>query len=651
VSRVGVDTGGTFTDLIAFDGTSLRVAKRLSTPGDPAAAVLDGVSRVTERAGEVVHSSTVATNALLTRAGGPTVLVATAGFEDLLELRRQARPKLYALHPVVEPPLVGEPHRIGIDERMSADGTPLRAPAEAALRELREKIAALGAKSIAVCLLHAYANPAHERAVAEALAPLGLPISLSSEVLPLPREYERTSTTVADAYVRPVMAPYLERLERALKPARLRVMLSNGGAREAEAAARHPVRTLLSGPAAGVVGALAIARAAGVEDLITFDMGGTSTDVALVSGGRIATTEDAEVAGCPIQLPMLAVHTVGAGGGSIARVDEGGALKVGPQSAGADPGPAAYGRGGREPTVTDANLVLGRLDPARFLGGEMRLDAAAARAVLAPLADRLGRSIEAAAEDVLAVADAVMARAVRRISVERGEDPARFTLVPFGGAGAMHACAVARELGISRVLVPPSPGLLCAYGALIADRIVERVETRLRDVGPRLDAALLDADFARLEAEARPLVEGTASEPCLDRTVAMRYRGQSFELMVPAAGELVAAFHGAHRARFGYALDGDPVELVSLRLRACGCAEPAPLPVEPCADGDAQIARATCIFAGRAYGASVLERRRLREGARFEGPALIVEYSATTFVPPDARAEVGRDGCLALVLK
>ncbi|MGZ3427428.1 MAG: hydantoinase/oxoprolinase family protein, partial [Polyangia bacterium] len=540
--RVGVDSGGTFTDVVAVDDAGVvRAYKLPSLPAAPWQPVLDGARHVAgSDVTELSHSTTVATNALLERRGGPVALVTTAGFEDVLEIGRQARPLLYALHPVVPAPLVDAALRFGVDERLAADGSVVRALTAEALRELVARVEAAvrerGVRAIAVCLLHAYANDAHERAIAEALAPLGLPLSRSSEVLPLPREYERTSTTVVDAYVRPVVAPYLRELDGI--GARVRVLASNGGAMSAADAAHAPARTLLSGPAAGVVGALAVARAAGVRDAITLDMGGTSTDVALIAGGQVALADEAVVAGCVLQLPMLAIHTVGAGGGSIASVDAGGALKVGPESAGAEPGPAAYDRGGTRPTVTDANLVLGRLPATGLLGGAMPLSLARARAALEPLAQALGASVEGAAEDLLAVAAAVMARAIKVVSVERGYDPARFVLLPFGGAGGLHACAVARELGMTRLLIPPSPGLLCAYGALSADVAHDFVATRLCPAGARLPPSEVAAAFLPLtQAAARALDQhgGDGVDPAarrLERAATLRYRGQSFELTI-----------------------------------------------------------------------------------------------------------------------
>jgi N-methylhydantoinase A len=681
--RVGIDTGGTFTDCVAVgDDGVVRAHKRPSEPGAPWRPVLDGArvlagdDSIGEASGasrgaslepvasgrsgsiDLVHSTTVATNALLERRGGPTLLVTTAGFEDVLELRRQTRPRLYALHPTLPDPLVPAALRLGVDERLAADGSVVRAPTPETLAELRGRaeaaIAAHGARSIAVCLLHAYANPAHERQVAAALAPLGLPLSLSSEVLPLMREYERTSTTVVDAYVKPVVAPYLARLGETIHA--VRVMQSNGGATAAAEAAERPVRTLLSGPAAGVIGAQAVARAAGVGDAITFDMGGTSTDVALVAGGEVVVEDEAEVAGCVLQLPLLAIHTVGAGGGSILWRDAGGALKVGPESAGAEPGPAAYDRGGARPTVTDANVVLGRLPPVGLLGGAMPLSRDRAVAAVAALAAELGVPVERAAEDALAVAAAVMARAIKVISVERGYDPAVLTLLPFGGAGALHACAVARELGVRRILVPPSPGLLCAYGALVADVVHDVVATVARPAGARLSTAELAPSFLPLTAAAMRALDRdgvAAAARRFARAATLRYHGQSFALTVAlerGVDDVVAAFHEAHRARYGYALADRPVELVTLRLRARGQTSAPPPPVEPADAGAAEVARTLLIADGVAHDAPVLLRRRLRPGVSVRGPALVAEYSATTLLPADARADVLPTGALAITL-
>jgi N-methylhydantoinase A len=663
--RVGVDSGGTFTDVVGVGEGGVVAAYKLPSKREaPWEPVVDGARHVAgqDAVAELSHSTTVATNALLERRGGPVALVTTAGFEDVLEIGRQARPLLYAMHPTLPAPLVDAPLRFGLEERLAADGSVLRAPSSEALAELRARVETAvreaGVRAIAVCLLHAYANDAHERAVAEALAPLGLPLSLSSQVLPLPREFERTSTTVVDAYVRPIIAPYLARLGEA-DLGRVRVLSSNGGAMSADDAAVRPARTLLSGPAAGVMGALAVARACAVADAITFDMGGTSTDVALVAGGEVALTDEATVAGCALQLPMLAIHTVGAGGGSIAWLDPGGALKVGPESAGAEPGPAAYDRGGTRPTVTDANLVLGRLPAAGLLGGAMPLSLERARAAVGELAAQLGVAVEDAAEDLLAVAAVVMARAIKVVSVERGHDPAAFTLMPFGGAGALHACAVARELGMRKILVPPSPGLLCAYGALTADVAHDFVAAVMRPAGAQLAPADVAAAFLPLTQAAARALDGDRVDPAarrLERAATLRYRGQSFELTVPlkrADGsvpeDLVAAFHDAHRARYGYALDRD-VELATLRLRAVGKTTAVPPPSEPRDAGPVEIGRAALRLDRALHDAPLLLRRRLAPGVTLQGPAIIAEYSSTTLLSPDAHAEVLPSGALSITI-
>ena len=566
--RIGIDTGGTFTDLVALgDDGALQILKVASTPEDPARALLDAVQKFV-RGAEVVHSTTVATNALLQRRGGPTALVCTKGFEDLIELRRQARPQLYALHPVVPPPLVDV--RVGLDERMDASGRAIKVPSAADLDAVVSAIIAVdGIRSVAVAFLHAHLNGTHERMIAEKLRVAGFAVSISSEVLPREREYERTSTTLIDAYLQPVVRPYLERLRAAIGD--LQVMGSNGGTTGVDEAIRHSVRTVLSGPAAGVVGARAVAKAAKIENVVTLDMGGTSTDIALLTGASLELewTEETELDGNPIQLPMLAVKTIGAGGGSIARIDSGGVLKVGPQSAGASPGPAAYDQGGTLPTLTDAHVVVGHLDA--LLDGTFALDRERSRAAIQTIAER-DRSVEETADGMIRVADAMMARAVKAISVERGRDLREYTLMPFGGAGGLHACAVARELGMRRVFVPPSPGLLCAYGALAAEVQHEILHSVAKDED-------LLARFSALEAEAsrRLAKENIAADRMrFERVATLRYRGQSFELAVSAkdsapssssaSSQLSAAFERAHRVRYGYTLDA-PVELVTLRVR------------------------------------------------------------------------------------
>ena len=467
--RIGIDTGGTFTDFVRLDGASVRTLKLLSTPANPALAILEGLTRLLDdEPCEIFHGSTVATNALLERKGARTALISTRGFEDIIEIGRQNRPKLYSLYPSRPDPLVPSALRFGITERVLYDGSVLVPLRTAELRAIRERLRRKRVQSLAVCLLFSYANPEHERRIGEALRGLGIPISLSHVILPEYREYERTSTTVLNAYLAPVMGRYLGDLEKQLQPARgrkgckLRIMQSSGGAVSARIAIREPVRTILSGPAGGVVGAWEIARKAGYQNILSFDMGGTSTDVSLCQG-EIRITSESMIAHCPIGVAAVDIHTVGAGGGSIARIDEGGALRVGPESAGADPGPICYGKGDQI-TVTDANLCLGKLDPDYPLGGTLRLTPGKVEPALRALGRQMDvRTPQAAAQGVVDVANANMEAALRVISVERGYDPRDFTLVTFGGASGLHAVELAANLSIPRVLIPENPHMITGW--------------------------------------------------------------------------------------------------------------------------------------------------------------------------------------------
>jgi len=619
--RIAIDTGGTFTDCVYFAGGQMRVLKLPSTPANPARAVLEAVAQIAAgEAAEVRHGTTVGTNALLERKGARVAFVTTAGFEDTIAIGRQARPKLYDLFFIKEPPLAPEELRFGVAERVASDGSVLRAVDEAGLRALRDAIRAQGPESIAVSLLFSFANPVNERAVAAALRDLSVPVSVSHEILPEFREYERGATVLMNAYLAPKMQAYLEELDGALRGegSTLHVMQSSGGILPASMAAREPVRTILSGPAGGVVGALAVAREAGFERILTFDMGGTSTDVALVEAeGGLRTTSEFQIMGMPVAVPMLDIHTVGAGGGSIAGFDRGGALQVGPESAGAEPGPICYGRG-EKPTVTDANLLLGRLDARGFLGGAMKLDERRAREYCERAKGALA-SVEDFAEGIVRVADSHMEKALRRISVEQGRDPRDFVLVSFGGAGPLHACALARALRIPKVLVPRHPGALSAYGILVSDVVRDYSRTVMLKPG---DPAL-----------ARHLTELAASdgEGAAMASVDVRYAGQGYELNVPWTEDFVKQFHRLHERRYGYADLKRPVEVVNARVRRVVTTERMEARREALADGDGKQALA---------GDQVYERSRLRAGDRFAGPAVIVEYSATTFVPPGAQVEV-----------
>ncbi len=662
--RLGVDTGGTFTDFVLLDQGRLRVLKRFSTLDDPARSFLAGVRElVQDRPVEIVHGTTVATNALLERRGARTALITTAGFGDVLEIGRQNRPHLYQLHPQRPPPLVPASLRYEVQERVGTGGEVLVPLDRAEVERLVAQVRQAGASSVAVCLLFSFFRPEHEQLLGRALRDAGIVPSLSSDVIPEFREYERTATTVANAYVAPVMSAYLRRVSEAgaALGQELHVMQSNGGRCSARFAAAQPVRTILSGPAAGVIGALWVAREAGYTRVMTFDMGGTSTDVSL-STGQAEVSSERTVAGLPIRIPALAIHTVGAGGGSIAARDAAGALAVGPRSAGADPGPAAYGRGGHEPTVTDANVALGRLAPERFLGGQVRLDADAARRALA----RLGSRPETVAAAILAIANASMERALRVISVERGHDPREFTLVAFGGAGPMHACELAAALRIPRVLVPPHPGLLCALGALVADAVLEASQTVMWSIPPsgppaHLAAALrqtLRALRHRLVADARGDPAFTA--PAFQAEADVRYAGQSYELRVPlvSLGSAVAAFEAAHEQRYGRRFSGRAFEIVNVRLRCIGQTERPRLERQPEGDADAggalvgetplALTHPQRPDVVRWTRAALYDRARLRPGHRFRGPALVTQLDSTTYVPSDWQARVDPFGNLIL---
>jgi N-methylhydantoinase A/oxoprolinase/acetone carboxylase beta subunit len=637
VLRVGVDTGGTFTDFVLVDGAQLRVHKVPSTPEDPSRAILAGLhDLIGEAAGpDVVHGSTVATNAVLERRGARIALVATAGFEDVLRIGRQTRRALYDFQVADRRPLVAPELTFGVRERMGHDGLPLQALEPTELEALAERLMRAGVEAVAVCLLHSYVNPAHELQIAERLARAPSFIVPSHEVLPEYREFERWSTTAVSAYVTPLMARYLATLEERLGGATLRVMQSNGGTMSAAAARRGAVQTILSGPAGGARGALAVAAAAGYDRVIAFDMGGTSTDVTSIDGGLDMTSEST-VGDVPVRLPMIDIHTVGAGGGSIAYLDVGGALRVGPRSAGADPGPACYGRG-TELTVTDAHLLLGRLDPTAFLGGRMSLDEGRARRVAAHLAARAGLDVPRLAEGVLRVANASMERAVRVVSVQRGRDPRRYALVAFGGAGGMHACELAAALDIPTVIVPRHAGVLSALGMLLADVTRDFSHTVLSPAVPAL-APVLGARLAALEERATAAIaqEGFAgARVALERSVDVRYVGQSFEITVPFDDDYRSEFDRRHERVYGYADPRRPAEIVTVRVRGIGLHDKPVLPREDGVAHDAvpdDVRRAW--FQGRKTRTAFHRLERLAPGGRGRGAAVIAGAETTIVVPP-----------------
>jgi N-methylhydantoinase A len=649
IPLAGVDTGGTFTDFVLVESGQVRTYKLPSTPDDPSRAVLVGLRHLLgDREALVFHGSTVATNALLEGKGDAVVLVVTAGFRDLLTIGRQNRPRLYALHPRRQPPLVPRERTVEVRERILADGSVEIPLTEAEKVRVVTEVAATGCCSVALCLLHAYANPEHERQLLEALVEAGLQVSASCRILPEYREFERASTTAVNAAVSPVMERYITRLQQGLGAGHLKIMQSNGGSILAETASREAVRTILSGPAGGMVGAFATARAADCHRVLTFDMGGTSTDVALCEE-IIPFTAETVIAGWPVKVPMIDIHTVGAGGGSIARIDAGGALRVGPQSAGADPGPVCYGRGDAV-TVTDANLYLGRLLPDRFLGGRMRLDVARCRKAIEGLARQAGLAPVHLAEGIIEVAEATMAGALRVVSIERGHDPRDFILLPFGGAGGLHACALAEKLAISRVLIPVHPGLLSAVGMVLSDAIRDYSRSVLRPA--TVTAAELENLLApmRRQALTEMAAEGIGMDqlqllPSLD----LRYRGQSFEVNVPLAGDYLSAFHGEHERLYGYRDERRPAEVVTLRLRVVGRGPRPDLTRGACRSGEAVPERNVPVFLnGRRIDCPLYERERLPCGGSFAGPALVVEETATHLIRAGWKAEVDGRGNLRL---
>jgi len=652
---IAIDTGGTFTDCVYRNSGKLQVLKVPSTPDDPGRAILTAIEQIAAQVGagslDIRHGTTVATNALLERKGARVAFVTTAGFEDTLAIARQARPNLYDWNRHRPEPIAASDFCFGVPERLASNGDVLLAPAQSALEELRKRIQSSGSQSIAVSLLFSFANTAHERAVAQSLAALGLPISLSHEILPEFREYERASTVALNAYVSPRLKTYIGGLHKGLSPrdAQLSIMQSSGGILSAGVAAREPVRTILSGPAGGVIGALTVARTVGMQQILSFDMGGTSTDVALIDADREpATTTEGHVAGLPISVPMLDIHTAGAGGGSLTWIDAAGTLQVGPQSASAVPGPACYGRGDQA-TVTDANLVLGRLHPWHFLGGAMRLDESRAHLALHSIAPSAFESVEHFAEGIIGVANARMEGALRRVSVERGHDPRTFTLLAFGGAGPLHACALASSLGMQRVLIPSAPGALSAIGILDADLRREFSRTVMLSPGsPRISRI-----FGELESEARQIFRGEGERPILVRSADLRYLGQGFELRVDWSRDLVSRFHRLHAKTYGHADPTRPVEIVTLRVQGIAL---TPHPRSRRARQTTPDARSALIAPWRVFEecrwrrAGLYDRALLKAGNRILGPAVIVELSATTYLPSRWAASVDGFGNLVLTL-
>ncbi len=665
---IGVDVGGTFTDLFAFDPATgvTRVHKVPSTPADPSRAIVAGLVGLRDSKGvdikgmeRFAHGTTVATNALIQRRGGRLALVTTKGFRDLLEIGRQVRPRIYDLQTDYPAPLIPRERCFEADERIGPRGEVITELDEREVArvvgEVLDHADGPSVDGIAICLLFSFLQPRHEQRLADAFRAQrpDIYLSISSEVQPEFREYERMSTTVLNGFLQPQVTRYMANLGRSIREIAPKAVIginqSSGGLMSIERAAAMPIRTALSGPAAGVVGAVDVARRSGKPDIITFDMGGTSTDVCLIRQGKAETAFGREVAGFPVRLPAIDIHTIGAGGGSIAWFSPDGLLKVGPQSAGAVPGPACYGQGGTEPTVSDANVLLARL-PEELIGGDMRLDRARAEAVIDPVAKRLQISREQAAFGILRIVNSNMVRAIRTVSVERGHDPRPFVLMPFGGAGGLHAADIAAELGMREILVPLAPGILCAEGLVVSD---------LKESFVATCRTPLDGDLARVEWELERLTgeagrwfaaEGIAArDAATSLVIDMRYVGQNYELPVevptsarlPAIDLLKRLFFAAHERSYGHHDPDAPVEIMNLRLTATGRLPATAPPKAESKPGACPVATRCIWFDDRAPVESAVWRREdLGLGTRIEGPAVIEQLDATTLVPPGATANV-----------
>ena len=670
--RVGVDSGGTFTDICMVEEATgeLQVWKVSSTPDDPSRAIANGVAEGLSSAAKAKpadtiyfgHGTTVATNALIQHRGVKTGLITTDGFRDLLEIGRQRRPHLYDLQCDKPPMLITRDLRFEVPERLRHDGrieTPLD---EAAVRDAARKLNAAGAKAIAICFLYSYVDPRHEaraRAIVEEECP-GIFVTASHEVAPEFREFERLSTVAVNAYLGPVLATYVERIGPRLDALGLKgprhITQSNGGVMSLATARDQAVRTVLSGPATGVVGALKVSALSGFENIITFDMGGTSTDVALIENGRPKLAGEMEVHGYPLKTPMLDIHTVGAGGGSIAYIDAGGHLKVGPRSAGGVPGPACYGLGNLEPTVTDANVVLQTLNPRHLLGGRMAIDQSKSKVAIAAVADQLGLDVMQTAQGIISVVTANMAKAIRVISVQRGHDPRDYVLVSFGGAGPLHSSRLARELDMPRILVPRNPGILCALGLLLTDLMTNYSQTRIMPVDDKAPGIIADV-FANLDRRANAWFDGEGIAPAMRRmrrTIDMRYAGQNYELPIACPDDLTAAdlvpslrksFEAAHQQMYGYIAPEEPMQIVTFRLEATGLVRPVEMRAHPNAvtalDKAVLTKRDVWLAETKQFtSCPVYDRDKLGPGHDIMGPAIIEQMDATTVVLPDQTATI-----------
>jgi N-methylhydantoinase A len=650
--RIATDRGGTFIDFVMnFDG-QLRIQKALSSAENPVAAIIGGLRLLTNNDlsnTEIAHGSTVATNAILERKGARTALITTQGFRDVLFIGRQNRPDLYALQPQLPPPLIPREWCYEVPERLSFDGDILVTLDLRALDEILDALVKQQIESVAICLLYSYVNPIHEQMIRDRMLACELfqdwQIALSSDVLPEFREYERASTVALEAYVRPLMSNYIQQFTDALPSSTpLRIMKSDGGVINAERIRQQAVQTVLSGPAAGVLGAFHLAELAGYDRIITMDIGGTSTDVALCPG-KLAHHPSAEIDSLPLRIRMLDIETIGAGGGSIARVDSGGALRVGPESAGANPGPMIYGNGGQEITLSDANAILGRLDPDHFLGGNMTLQLDVAHSALLELSQQTNMTVEQTALGIVRVANINIDRALRRVSIARGHDPRDFTLVAFGGAGPLHACEVADQLSIPRVLIPRYPGVLCAFGALVADIVLDYSQSILQPFDENIYNQLqqyIDEMIAKASADLQH--EGISkTDMRFTQFLDVRYQGQAYELTIPFTENIVVTFHKAHKRSYGHAMPRQQIEIVNVRLQAIGIVEKPPLEPESLVANDGQLAligQKSAILSDGVQSIRMYDREKFVCGAVFHGPALVFQMDSTVFISANWNAYV-----------
>jgi N-methylhydantoinase A len=647
--RIGIDTGGTFTDFVFFDGETLQTLKLPSTPANPALSILEGLEAVEGNDVEVVHGTTVSTNAFLQKKMAKSAFLCTSGFEHILYIGRQNRTGLFSLQVKKPNPLVPLSLCLGVAERTLKDGTLSRALDPAEIRRIGEELKSKHVQAVGIVFLHSYCNPENEKRAAAILRELGFSVTASHEILPEYREYERAVVTLLNAALKPVIAHYIDRLEQGTRGKKLSIIQSNGGLLSPLRIIEEPIRTIMSGPAGGVIAAGQIAQLTGESNLVTLDMGGTSTDVSVIKNGEIMLTRDGYVENLPLRLPMIDIATVGAGGGSIARIDRGGVLQVGPQSAGADPGPACYGNSDLA-TVTDAFVVIGALLPEMFLGGKMKILPKRSVRAVKKIAEKIGKDLFETAEGIILISVSAMERALRSVTLEKGEDPRVYTLVPFGGAGGFVAALLAERLGIKKILIPPAPGVLSALGMLVADYKKELVRSFLEMVTPGIQERL-EPVFAELTGEAEQiLAQEGFPRPQILKTMDLRYKGQSYELTVPYSDDFVKTFHHLHHQLYSYSLSDSRCEIVNLRVQAIGKTPVLNLERKSAAPEEARVFyRKEVFFNGKSQEFCIYRRAELMPGNRLLTPAIITADDSTIIVPPGFEVSIDEFSNIFLV--